>query len=71
MSKERDAIVGSFDPERREVLRTAGGVAIVGIAASAMMDVPALAQSAAPNAYRETGIAPRWAPDCKAYSISV
>jgi len=55
MSKERDAIVGSFDPERREVLRTAGGVAIVGIAASAMMDVPALAQSAAPNASAVSG----------------
>src|SRR5215475_8076992 len=55
MSKERDAIVGSFDPERREVLRTAGGVAIAGIAASAMMDVPALAQSAAPNASTVSG----------------
>ena len=55
MSKERDAIVGSFDPERREVLRTASGVAIVGIAASAMMDVPALAQSAAPNASTVSG----------------
>jgi catechol 2,3-dioxygenase-like lactoylglutathione lyase family enzyme len=55
MSKESDAIVGSFDIERREVLRTASGVAIAGIAASAMMNVPALAQNAAPNASAVSG----------------
>jgi catechol 2,3-dioxygenase-like lactoylglutathione lyase family enzyme len=49
MSEEPNDIVGSLDVERREVLRAASGVVIAGIAASAMMNAPALAQSGAPN----------------------
>jgi catechol 2,3-dioxygenase-like lactoylglutathione lyase family enzyme len=47
---------GLLDPERRDVLRAAGGAAIGGIAASAMaMNAPALAENAAPNAAATAG----------------
>ena len=46
-----------FDPERRHVLRAAGGAAIGGIAASAAitMGAPVLAQNASPNAGAASG----------------
>jgi catechol 2,3-dioxygenase-like lactoylglutathione lyase family enzyme len=46
----------SFDPERRSLLRAAGGAAIGGIAANAItMNVPASAQNAPPNAIVASG----------------
>src|SRR5258705_2939989 len=50
MSKEPNDILGSLDIERRKVFRAASDVAIAGIAASAMMNAPALAEGGAPNA---------------------
>src|SRR5262245_44415936 len=51
MSKELSDSNGPFDPERRNVLRAAGGAAIGGIAAGAItLNAPALAQNAPPNA---------------------
>jgi len=52
MSKEPKDANGLYDPERRHVLRAAGGAAIGGIAASAAitMSAPVLAQNASPNA---------------------
>src|SRR5215813_10763979 len=50
MSNEPRDADESFDPERQHLLRTAGGAAIGGIAASAFtMNGPALAQNAGPN----------------------
>jgi catechol 2,3-dioxygenase-like lactoylglutathione lyase family enzyme len=56
MSKEPNDPKGSFDPERRSVLRAAGGAAIGGIAAGTItMSAPALAQNASPNAGAASG----------------
>jgi catechol 2,3-dioxygenase-like lactoylglutathione lyase family enzyme len=50
MSKEPNDTIGSLNIERREALRAASGAAIAGIAASAIISAPALAQNAVPNA---------------------
>jgi catechol 2,3-dioxygenase-like lactoylglutathione lyase family enzyme len=57
MSKEPKDSCGLYDPERRHVLRAAGGAVIGGIAASAAitMSAPVLAQNASPNAGAASG----------------
>jgi catechol 2,3-dioxygenase-like lactoylglutathione lyase family enzyme len=56
MSKKPNDPKGSFDPERRSVLRAAGGAAIGGIAAGTITrSAPALAQNASPNAGAASG----------------
>ena len=47
MSNEDDEASGFVDPDRREILRVAGGAAIGGMAAALAMSSPAFAQNAA------------------------
>jgi catechol 2,3-dioxygenase-like lactoylglutathione lyase family enzyme len=56
MSKEHDNANGLVDPQRRNVLRAAGGAAVGGIAASATTkSAPALAQNTTPHADAYSG----------------